>query len=30
MQNPLLGILVGAFFTAVVQSSAATLAVVIA
>jgi len=30
MQNPLLGILAGAFFTAVVQSSAATLAVVIA
>ena len=30
MENPLLGILAGAFFTAVVQSSAATLAVVIA
>ena len=30
MENPLLGILAGAIFTAVVQSSAATLAVVIA
>jgi len=30
MRNPLLGIVVGAIFTAVVQSSAATLAVVIA
>ena len=30
MENPLLGIVVGAVFTAVVQSSAATLAVVIA
>ncbi|MFC4526785.1 Na/Pi cotransporter family protein [Dyella halodurans] len=30
MENPLLGILVGAVFTAVVQSSAATLAIVIA
>lgn len=30
MENPLLGILLGAIFTAVVQSSAATLAIVIA
>jgi phosphate:Na+ symporter len=30
MENPLLGIVVGAIFTAVVQSSAATLAIVIA
>jgi phosphate:Na+ symporter len=30
MQNPLVGILVGAIFTAIVQSSAATLAIVIA
>ena len=30
MENPLLGIIVGAVFTAVVQSSAATLAIVIA
>ncbi|MDR2838496.1 MAG: Na/Pi cotransporter family protein [Azonexus sp.] len=30
MRNPLLGILIGAVFTAIVQSSAATLAVVIA
>jgi phosphate:Na+ symporter len=30
MQNPIVGILVGAIFTAIVQSSAATLAIVIA
>ncbi|MDR2196128.1 MAG: Na/Pi cotransporter family protein [Gallionellaceae bacterium] len=30
MQNPLFGILIGAFFTAIVQSSAATIAIVIA